>query len=78
MNEALLARRLNESAVALPERLLALANVEELTGLKKTSLYGLIKKGAFPAPVRLTRRASRWPASQVQAWIVDRIKAGGV
>lgn len=63
---------------AKPERLLALANVEELTGLKKTSLYGLIKKGAFPAPVRLTRRASRWPASQVQAWIVDRIKAGGV
>lgn len=63
---------------AKPERLLALANVEELTGLKKTSLYGLIKQGAFPAPVRLTRRASRWPASQVQAWIMDRIKAGGV
>ena len=61
-----------------PERLLALVNVEELTGLKKTSLNGLIKKGEFPAPVRLTRRASRWPASQVQAWIVDRIKAGGV
>ena len=61
-----------------PERLLALANVEDLTGLKKTSLYGLIRKGAFPPPVRLTRRASRWPASQVQAWIAERIKAGGV
>ena len=61
-----------------PERLLALPEVEERTGLKKTSLYGLIRDGKFPPPIRLTRRASRWPASQVQAWIADRIQAGAV
>lgn len=61
-----------------PERLLALPEVEQQTSLKKTSIYGLIRDGKFPPPIRLTRRASRWPASQVQAWIVDRIKAGAV
>lgn len=59
--------------ITRPERLLALAEVEAQTGLKKTSLYGLVRKGEFPPPVRLSRRCSRWPASQVQAWIADRI-----
>ncbi len=58
-----------------PDRLLALPDVEQVTGLKKTTIYGLIKKGEFPRPIRLTRRASRWPASQVQAWIADCIQA---
>ena len=77
MNKALLARRLSESAAALPERLLSLPEVEQQTGLKKTTIYGLIRQGGFPPPIRLTRRASRWPASQVQSWIADRI-AGSI
>lgn len=56
-----------------PERLLSLPEVEQQTGLKKTTIYGLIRQGGFPPPIRLTRRASRWPASQVQGWIADRI-----
>lgn len=61
-----------------PERLLPLVEVEQLTGIKKTTVYHLIRLGEFPPPIRLTRRASRWPASHVQAWIAERIKAGGV
>jgi len=77
MNQALLKRCLSESAAALPERLLSLPEVEQQTGLKKTKIYGLIRLGEFPPPIRLTRRASRWPASQVQGWIADRI-AGSI
>lgn len=73
-------RHLSPPATAKPEpeRLLALPEVEQQTSLKKTSIYGLIRDGKFPPPIRLTRRASRWPASQVQAWIADRIQAGAV
>ena len=68
-----------ERLLSLPEveRLLSLPEVEQQTGLKKTKIYGLIRLGEFPPPIRLTRRASRWPASQVQGWIADRI-AGSI
>ena len=49
MNEALLARRLNESAVALPERLLALAPVN-MAGLREGLLaYHALRRAGHPA-----------------------------
>jgi prophage regulatory protein len=63
-------------AIAAPDRLLRLPEVESLVGLKKSSLYDAIRAGRFPAPVKLSRRAVCWPASQVQEWISQRIKAG--
>lgn len=60
-----------------PERLLRLPDVEALVGLRKSSIYDAVKRGEFPAPVKLSRRAVCWPASAIDAWITDRIKAGG-
>jgi prophage regulatory protein len=59
-----------------PERLLRLAGVEHVTGLKKSCLYALMKKGEFPACVRITSRHSAWPESKVLAWVHERIAKG--
>lgn len=59
------------------ERLLRIAEVESMVGLKKSSLYAAIRQGGFPAPVKLSRRAVCWPASAIDAWIKERIEAGG-
>ncbi len=37
----------------LPERLLRLSKVEESTSFKSSHIYELIKKGEFPAPVKI-------------------------
>jgi prophage regulatory protein len=58
-----------------PERLLRLPDVEALVGLRKSSIYDAIKRGEFPHPVRLSRRAVCWPASVIEAWIQARIDA---
>lgn len=42
------------------------------TGLGKTSLYSLIQKGSFPAPVSIGARAVAWRRSDWQAWVNTR------
>jgi prophage regulatory protein len=48
-----------------PEQRLNLAQVETLTGKKKTKIYDGIKAGTFPAPERDGRRCTRWRAGTV-------------
>ena len=57
------------------ERLLKLAEVMEITALGRASIFSLVKKGTFPRPIKLTKRATAWPASEIQQWIRDRIAA---
>lgn len=56
------------------ERLLRMDEVEARTGLRKSSLYAKIKRGEFPAPVRLTARSVAFPESRVDAWIEAMIR----
>lgn len=61
---------------AKPGRLLRLTAVENLTALRKTSIYTYIasKAHGFPAPVRIGARAVAWRESEVLAWIESRTK----
>lgn len=54
---------------------LRLPDVKAMTGLSKTSLYGLIRDKSFPAPVRLGPRAVAWVRSEVRQWAADRVHA---
>ncbi|MHB1870214.1 MAG: helix-turn-helix transcriptional regulator [Steroidobacteraceae bacterium] len=57
----------NESNTA--DRLLALPEVERLTGLRSSALYLRCQRGEFPQPLRISSRCSRWRESEVIAWI---------
>lgn len=67
----------NQNANAQTERLLRLPEVENIVGLKKSSIYEGVKNSTFPSPVRLSRRAVCWSSSAINAWVNERIKAGG-
>lgn len=56
------------------ERLLRLPEVEYITGLRRSAIYGRISKGTFPRPIRLTARAVAWPESSVEEWVAARIR----
>jgi len=56
------------------ERLIRLPEVEAVTGMKKSALYAAMKRSAFPLPVKLSKRASAWRYSEIQAWIAARIR----
>lgn len=60
-----------------PGRLLRLDAVENLTGLRKSSIYTYMasKSHGFPTPVRIGARAVAWRESDVLAWIAGRTEA---
>ncbi|MFZ1109000.1 MAG: AlpA family phage regulatory protein [Rhodomicrobium sp.] len=60
-----------ENALARP-RLIRRPEVLAQVGLRTTALYDLIKRGKFPKPVRLGKRAVAWVQAEVDAWIVER------
>lgn len=46
--------------------------VEELTGLSRTTIYVMMKRGEFPRPVKLTSKAVAWPESVIAEWLASR------
>lgn len=55
-----------------PERFLKLAEVVEMAGLSRGSIYRMMKEGRFPAARQVGRTAVRWLASEVQDWMHQR------
>ena len=51
--------------------------VEERTGLARTTLYRKMREGSFPQPIQVGARAVRWPASEIEAWLAGRPRATG-
>lgn len=58
--------------VADGDRLLRWPEVHTQTGLSRTTIWRLVRHGAFPAPRRLSTNAIAWLASEVAAWIASR------
>ena len=57
------------------KRLMRRPEVLNITGLESNStLYYLINKGTFPAPVKLSARSVAWRESEVIDWIDSREK----
>ena len=50
-----------------------LAGVKSRTGLARSTIYDLIKKGRFPPPIHLGQRSVGWIESELSAWIEERI-----
>ena len=64
-------------APAKPGKLLRLPAVEELTGLKKSTIYAGVNARTFPAPVRLSARAVAWREEAVFSWVLERTTTTG-
>jgi prophage regulatory protein len=54
------------------EEILRKPRVLAIVGLGNTSLYEAIKRGEFPAPVKLGVRAVGWRRSDLEAWLASR------
>ena len=48
--------------------------VEKKTGLSRSTIYLLIKKGTFPKPIKLGERSVGWVEAEVDAWLESRIQ----
>jgi len=55
-------------------RLLPISTVQAEFGLHRTTVYALVREGAFPKPIRVGRRY-RWVFSEVQSWLNGQMAA---
>jgi prophage regulatory protein len=67
--------RTDSPALTQRIRLLRLAHVMEVTGLKRTKTYALQAQGDFPMRVQITPTCVGWLEHEVQAWIAKRVTA---
>jgi prophage regulatory protein len=54
------------------ERFLRLRELRSVTGLGSSTIWAMIRRGAFPAPVHIGKIAA-WPASEIGKWQRARI-----
>lgn len=59
------------------ERFMRLPEVIHVCGLSRSTIYDLISRSAFPAQVSLGGKNVAWLASEVCAWMNERIAARG-
>jgi prophage regulatory protein len=52
-----------------PAAFLRLPDVIALTGIKSSTIYDLVQHGRFPAPHKITARASGWRAAEIFSWL---------
>lgn len=55
-------------------RLIRLKEVMHVTGLARATIYKYMDEGTFPKSVPLGGRAVAWEESQVEDWILERLR----
>ena len=71
---------MHQESITIPRsgttlQIIRLPQLKALTGLSKTTLYDLIKKGEIPKPIKLGTRAVGWLQSDIETFIASRISA---
>lgn len=54
------------------DRLLRFSEAQRLVGIGRSTIYVLLEKGAFPAPVKVGR-SNYFSERELQAWIGDKL-----
>ncbi|GAB5449908.1 MAG: hypothetical protein Hals2KO_02360 [Halioglobus sp.] len=54
------------------DRIVKLADCEEISGLSSSEIYRLMSKGLFPRNVQLAGKSRGWKMSDLQHWIRSR------
>jgi prophage regulatory protein len=71
-------RRLGQQRVvaALDDRrLIRLKEVLAICGISRSTVYAAIKKGQFPAPIKVGERSTAWIKGEVMEWVDQCIRA---
>ena len=54
-------------AFEMTKRMIRRRDVESMIGLSKSTIYDMMKRGEFPKPVRVGKRAVAWSESRKEA-----------
>ena len=58
-------------------QLLTRRQVEKLIGIKRSTIYKLMREGLFPEPLKISDGTVRWPKAELETWLKSRPRARG-
>jgi prophage regulatory protein len=53
----------------MQDRILRVPEVQSFTGVSRSALYSMLRRGEFPRPVKIGDRAIGWRQTDLEAWI---------
>ena len=53
-------------------KILRISDVTRITGLSRTTLWRLERRGDFPSRLRLSQHSCGWVAQEIEEWIASR------
>ena len=56
-----------------PAQFLRLPHLKQRLGISGSHIWGMVKAGKFPKPVKLSQNVNAWNAADVEAWAQSRI-----
>jgi prophage regulatory protein len=59
----------------ISDRIVRWPEVQQQTGLSRTTTWREVRAGRFPAPLKLTDHAIGWRQSDLAAWLASRQKS---
>lgn len=57
-----------------PRKFIRLREVQEKTGLSRSTIYKFISENRFPKQIKLGQKASAWILEEVESWMENRIE----
>jgi prophage regulatory protein len=57
-------------------RLLRISDVQSRVSLGRSTIYAMVAKNAFPAPLKIGEKMSRWDERMVNEWIEVHVSKG--
>ena len=57
--------------------LLTRHQVEKMLGIRRSTIYKLMRQGKLPEPIQISSGCVRWQKSELEDWIDSRPKATG-
>jgi prophage regulatory protein len=51
------------------ERLLSFQTVCEMTTVSRTTIWRMVRAGAFPKPIKVSANRKAWRGAEVKAWL---------
>jgi prophage regulatory protein len=55
-------------------RMLRRPEVEDRTGMKRSTIYENMARGSFPKPTKLGSKIVAWPEHEIERWLNEQIK----
>lgn len=62
----------------MAQSLLRLPQVVARCGYRRSSIYAMIRRGEFPAPIELGPRLKVWPSDSIDTWVEERIQSARI